>query len=113
MRIQRDGYPATVHKVVTADGYVLHLHRIANDTPSGRDKKRTPVFLMHGLLETANSWIALGPRHSLGKTRVRMNKEEEKKQVVQVFERRFANFLFFDDFMVFFVCLLNKCEFSH
>lgn len=67
MQIQRDGYPAQVYKVVTGDGYIITLHRIANDTPSGRDKMRTPVFLMHGLLETANSWIALGPRHSLGK----------------------------------------------
>lgn len=80
MRIQHDGYPATAHKVVTADGYILNLHRIANDTLSGRDKIRTPVFLMHGLLETANSWIALGPRHSLGRSRVRVHKEAKQKR---------------------------------
>lgn len=53
--------------MVTVDGYILHLHRIGNDTTSQINKKRIPVFLMHGLLETASSWIALGPSHSLGK----------------------------------------------
>lgn len=66
-RIENDGYPAQVHKVVTSDGYILRLHRIGNDTSlSTEDVSRVPVFLMHGLLETASSWIALGPEHSLG-----------------------------------------------
>lgn len=65
-RIQSDGYPATAHKIVTADGYILQLHRIGNETVSNVNTHRAPVFLMHGLLETATSWIALGPQHSLG-----------------------------------------------
>lgn len=65
-RIQNDGYPASDHKVITTDGYILQLHRIANETSSESNVTRTPVFLMHGLLETASSWIALGPDHSLG-----------------------------------------------
>lgn len=67
-RIENDGYPAQVHKIVTSDGYILQLHRIGNDTSlSTADvESRVPVFLMHGLLETASSWIALGPEHSLG-----------------------------------------------
>lgn len=43
------------------------MHRIGNDLPSDANTTRVPVFLMHGLLETASSWIALGPQHSLGK----------------------------------------------
>lgn len=52
---------------MTSDGYILQLHRIGNDTSlRADDVSRVPVFLMHGLLETATSWIALGPEHSLG-----------------------------------------------
>lgn len=48
--------------MITDDGYILELHRIGNKT-----SKRQPIFLMHGLLESSNGWIALGPEHSLGK----------------------------------------------
>lgn len=66
-RIENDGYPAQVHKVVTSDGYILQLDRIGNGTSVDTSQNpRVPVFLMHGLLETASSWIALGPEHSLG-----------------------------------------------
>lgn len=58
-----DGYPWSVHNVITKDGFILELHRIGNANSS---ESRTPVFLMHGLLESSNGWIALGPDHSLG-----------------------------------------------
>lgn len=69
-QIENDGYPSTVHHVITQDGYILELHRLGNDTSdsdSNLNGKRIPVFLMHGLLESSNGWIALGPEHSLGK----------------------------------------------
>lgn len=67
--------------MVTSDGYILHLHRIANESEfetneTAENRTRTPVFLMHGLLETAASWIALGPEHSLGKKNVPINFHE-------------------------------------
>lgn len=66
-RIENDGYFARAYRVVTSDGYILQLHRIGNDTSlSAGNVSRVPVLLMHGLLETASSWIALGPEHSLG-----------------------------------------------
>lgn len=52
-RIQNDGYPASAHKIVTSDGYILQLHRIGNATQSEiNNVTRTPVLLMHGLLES-------------------------------------------------------------
>lgn len=63
--------------MTTTDGYILHLHRIANESEfetnkNGKNRTRKPVLLMHGLLETAASWIALGPEHSLGKNNKKM-----------------------------------------
>lgn len=52
-----------MHNVITADGYILELHRIGNENAT---ESRTPILLMHGLLESSNGWIALGPDHSIG-----------------------------------------------
>lgn len=42
------------------------MHRIEGNREKGTNNTRTPVFLMHGLLESSHGWIALGPKHSLG-----------------------------------------------
>ena len=45
-----------VHEVVTADGYVLQLHRIP--PPPGAASR--PVFLQHGLLCSSACWVTNG-----------------------------------------------------
>lgn len=67
-RIKQEGYPVEEHEVITDDGYILTLFRI----PFGKkspltEKHRPPVLLSHALLESSNSFIALGPDNSLGK----------------------------------------------
>lgn len=45
------------HQVVTSDGYVLTLFRIPG--------KGQPVFLMHGLILSADDWLTVGPKKAL------------------------------------------------
>ena len=48
------GIPFEIHNdVITDDGYILTLHRLPrNDT-----KRRYPVLLMHGLLQSSDVWL--------------------------------------------------------
>ncbi|XP_053619355.1 lipase 3-like [Plodia interpunctella] len=64
--IKSNGYQSERHHVITPDGYILEMHRI----PFGRHQttsevRRPVVFLMHGLLTASNSYIVLGPEHSI------------------------------------------------
>lgn len=64
------GYRAEEHIVMTADGYLLGVHRISkskaelarSNTPSA--KKRKPVvYLHHGLLMNSEIWVCLTDPH--------------------------------------------------
>ncbi|XP_054428432.1 lipase member J-like [Pteronotus mesoamericanus] len=62
------GYPDEEYDIVTEDGYILGLYRIPygktkNDNSSGQ---RLVVYLQHGLLTSASSWISNLPNNSLG-----------------------------------------------
>ncbi len=48
------GYPYEKHAVVTEDGYVLTLERIA------RPGATRCVYLQHGVLDNSFAWIATG-----------------------------------------------------
>ncbi|XP_025253262.1 lipase member J [Theropithecus gelada] len=62
------GYPDEEYDIVTEDGYILGLYRI----PYGRTDnnknlaQRVVVYLQHGLLTSASSWISNLPNNSLG-----------------------------------------------
>ncbi|GMS80450.1 hypothetical protein PENTCL1PPCAC_2625 [Pristionchus entomophagus] len=64
------GYPVESHNVVTADGYVLTLHRIPhgrNETAeSARNTSRPVVFLQHGLMCSSSMWVLNLPHQSAG-----------------------------------------------
>ena len=48
--IQSRGFYSEVHKVTTADGYILTMFRIVNpNLDSSQQQKMTPVLLQHGL----------------------------------------------------------------
>lgn len=51
------GYSIDEHQVLTQDGYILTLFRIPNDGPV--------VFLMHGLLGSADDYVIAGPEGGL------------------------------------------------
>ncbi|XP_063239532.1 gastric triacylglycerol lipase-like [Bacillus rossius redtenbacheri] len=63
--VRKHGYPAESHVALTADGYLLTLHRI----PHGRTRPdaggRPVVFLQHGLLSSSADWVIMGPNTSL------------------------------------------------
>ncbi|CAH0683023.1 unnamed protein product [Spodoptera exigua] len=55
------GYHVEQHTVTTEDGYILNFHRI----PTRSRKARPVVFLMHGLLDSSDTWLLLGPNKAL------------------------------------------------
>lgn len=57
------GYTAEEHNVITEDGYILSVFRI-----QGRNciqRRYPPVILMHGLLQSSDSWLDAGPQAGL------------------------------------------------
>ncbi|XP_026316595.1 lipase 1-like [Hyposmocoma kahamanoa] len=57
------GYISEEHNVITEDGYILSMFRI-----QGRNcmkRRQPPVLLMHGLLQSSDSWLDAGPRAGL------------------------------------------------
>jgi pimeloyl-ACP methyl ester carboxylesterase len=60
------GYPVESHYVQTRDGFNLRMYRIPygvhNDSAIG---SRPPVLIMHGLLDSASTWVANLPDQSL------------------------------------------------
>ncbi|XP_055375837.1 lipase 1-like [Condylostylus longicornis] len=52
--LKKYGYPAEVHSMVTADGYILEMHRIPR--PGA-----IPVYLQHGLMDSSGGWVIMGP----------------------------------------------------
>ncbi|GMT10963.1 hypothetical protein PFISCL1PPCAC_2260, partial [Pristionchus fissidentatus] len=67
--IRHWGYPVESHQVVTADGYVLTLHRIPhgrNESSSSRNATRPVVFLQHGLMCSSSMWVLNLPHQSAG-----------------------------------------------
>jgi len=66
--ITQQGYPCENHWVETSDGFLLSLIRI----PSGKndqtkkDQSKPIIFLQHGLLDSAATWVVNLPYQSLG-----------------------------------------------
>ncbi|CAK1555214.1 unnamed protein product [Leptosia nina] len=52
-------YSMEDHKVTTEDGYILTVHRLG-------ERRGVPILLMHGLLDSSDSWLLQGPNNSLG-----------------------------------------------
>jgi lysosomal acid lipase/cholesteryl ester hydrolase len=59
--IDHFGYFSERHLVQTADGYFLTLHRIlrAADEPADSSIRKPPVLLMHGLMQSSESWVCV------------------------------------------------------
>ncbi|KAG7300597.1 hypothetical protein JYU34_014891 [Plutella xylostella] len=58
------GYPSEEHTVTTEDGYILTLFRMLKREHCGKPL-RSPVILMHGFVDTADTFIIAGPRIGL------------------------------------------------
>jgi lysosomal acid lipase/cholesteryl ester hydrolase len=52
--ISSKGYNWEKHKVITSDGYILHLFRILNKNPI--TTKQT-IFFQHGLTDSSDGWV--------------------------------------------------------
>ena len=85
--IRAEGYDVEVHQVITADGYVLTLHRITGRTGEARSVAKKPavigvkkfyylslkrmfekVLVNHGLLCSSADWVMGAPDKSLGRS---------------------------------------------
>ncbi|XP_044518890.1 lipase member J isoform X2 [Gracilinanus agilis] len=61
------GYPSEDYEVMTEDGYILGIYRIPYGKNHTNNSDPKPVvFLQHGLLTSASSWISNLPNNSLG-----------------------------------------------
>lgn len=65
--VKKYGYPVEEYTVNTEDGYILTLFRI----PHGKSLPengviRPVVFLQHGLVDSSDDWILMGPNKGLG-----------------------------------------------
>lgn len=66
--ITKYNYPEETHKVRTADGYILSVHRIPHTPTELQVDDRPAVLLLHGLLGSSADWVMAGPHKGLGKT---------------------------------------------
>lgn len=55
--IEKYGFNPQKHSVITEDGYVVNLFRLPRKGP--------PVLLVHGIADSSDSWLVLGPKESL------------------------------------------------
>ncbi|XP_049703570.2 lipase 3 [Helicoverpa armigera] len=54
-------YPLQEHTVQTQDGYILNFHRLNRQ----KREERSVVFLMHGIVESSDCWMLMGPKKAL------------------------------------------------
>ena len=64
--VQNAKYGAESYEVVTQDGYVLQMERITTSPNKSASNNKTPVLLLHGILDCSATWIAAGPGVGLG-----------------------------------------------
>lgn len=60
------GYPTETHTVTTEDGYILTMFRITKGIKCNGDVKKTPVVMMHGVMDSSDAFIISGPDSGLG-----------------------------------------------
>eukprot|EP01083_Nonionella_stella_P201478 737098_1 len=66
--VVRKGYPLQTHSVITEDGFILRVLRIAHGAdgkPAPTDRQRPVVLLQHGLLDSSDTWVLNKPDESL------------------------------------------------
>ncbi len=62
---EKYGYPYEVHHVTTEDGYILEMWRVKHGASGNGDANAKPIFLNHGLLACASTFMAHLPRYAL------------------------------------------------
>ncbi|XP_050061069.1 lipase 3-like isoform X2 [Aphis gossypii] len=63
--IQNNGYDVEIHNVITADGYILELHRIPRSKRGQEPTRNHPILIHHGILGTSADWVLAGADKSL------------------------------------------------
>jgi hypothetical protein len=64
--ITKHDYPEETHKVRTADGYILTIHRIPYSPLHFGEDHKPVALLLHGLLGSSADWVIAGPQKGLG-----------------------------------------------
>ncbi|XP_031783791.1 lipase 3 isoform X2 [Nasonia vitripennis] len=63
--VNRHGYPGEEHVVMTADGYLLRIHRIPGSPSRPRAVGKPVIYMQHGLLASSDTWVLMGPQRDL------------------------------------------------
>ena len=64
-KIIESGYNFEEHKIRTEDGYILTAWRIPKKINDTNNKKRNPIILQHGLIDSSYTWLILEKEFSL------------------------------------------------
>ena len=64
-KIIESGYNFEEHKIRTEDGYILTAWRIPKKINDTNNKKRYPIILQHGLIDSSYTWLILEKEFSL------------------------------------------------
>ncbi|CAD1468834.1 unnamed protein product, partial [Heterotrigona itama] len=62
---QKAGYVVETYEVVTQDGYILQMDRVAGSKKSPPSDNKTAVLLLHGMLDCSITWLVAGPEVGL------------------------------------------------
>ncbi|XP_049938990.1 lipase 3-like [Schistocerca serialis cubense] len=65
--LEKYGYPCEEHVVETEDGYILRMFRIpyGKASPLVPGQRKPAVLVQHGLMNSADDWVIMGPNGSL------------------------------------------------
>nr|ALX00066.1 lipase 3 [Melanoplus sanguinipes] len=65
--VKKYGYPIEKHEVTTKDRYVLTMFRIpfGKKSPLKEGERRPACLLQHGLMNSADDWVIIGPERAL------------------------------------------------
>ncbi|XP_049938989.1 lipase 3-like [Schistocerca serialis cubense] len=65
--LEKYGYPCQEHIVETEDGYILRMFRIpyGKASPLVPGERKPAVLVQHGLMNSADDWVIMGPNASL------------------------------------------------
>ncbi|XP_049765584.1 lipase 3-like [Schistocerca cancellata] len=65
--LKKYGYPCEEHVVETEDGYILRMFRIpyGKASPLVPGERKPAVLVQHGLMNSADDWVIMGPNASL------------------------------------------------
>lgn len=93
--IQNNGYDVEIHNVITADGYILELHRIPRSKRGQEPTRNHPILIHHGILGTSADWVLAGAGMSLRKYHIRLYSVNLKSKYINEIYKINAYFIWY------------------